>query len=607
MRVVMLAWLGIVTSCISGSSATSSSAAVPPTIVHVVADDLGWNDLGYTNQGKTHTPHINKARQEGIELKYYYTWKVCSPSRASVMTGRYPWGVGYYDMQGSEAVPLPSEGGYEMLPAVLKKHVGYETHALGKWNLGHLTKEYTPTFRGFDSFLGYYQAAQPDYWLHGSTESCCGSKEKPLFCTDLSKSNGYMVADGVRGAPDALNGTYNSEIFTSEAVRIIQEHAAKMTETQKPLYLYVAFMNVHSTGGSSSLEIQAPCEVIDKHYSNTHEDTYKAMGGMLTMLDFGIGNITAALAAAGHPYVLIFHSDNGGPPYDGSTNAPLRGGKHTIWEGGIRVRSFVTGSLIRKKLQGTQFTGLAHSSDWYRTIVAGIANASAGWEKTTGPRPTDGFNLWPAMLSGKYLAKDPLHPGPRNEIIHQVVNQHSSSGPFKTKTPATITKLFTRPGSSDMTYFKLMLGRDNPKGKKNAIVAWPDLKASPVSYGQSGGTRNHYPGESNRCRAPGIDKSKTFSDPQAPDCTNDCLFDIGADPSEKHNIIKNKDMEHIVKNLKKILTDAAANGPPWAIPFQGNVKAEISQGICNQTRHTGYLEPVLTHHDPGLTETALLV
>lgn len=515
------------------------------------------------------------------------------------MTGRYPWGVGYYDMTGEEAVPLS----FSMLPEVLKKHAGYETHAIGKWNLGDFTKDYTPTFRGFDSFLGYYAAAQADYWYHGSSHGCCAGNKR--FCTDLSLSEGAMKADGVKGAPDALNGTYNSEIFTNRAVQLIKEHASRMAASQQGLYLYVPYQNVHATGGSTDkLDLQAPCEVIDKHYGNCPTDDYKAMGAMVTMLDFGIGNITAALDTVRHPYVLIFHSDNGGPTYDGGSNAPLRGSKHTFWEGGMRVRSFVTGPLIPKNRQGKEFTGLAHSSDWYLTIVEGIANASLSSAeiKSTGPRAPDGFNLWPALLSGSVTK----FGGPREEVIHQVVNKYSKSGENLghnsqikgTKAPAAITRMHVRPGTNVTTQYKLVLGYPGPKEKNNNVVAFPDPLPHPVPFGKSGGARDMYLEEKSikagNCRAPGPDKSNPFLDPKAPDCQNGCLFDLLKDPSEKNNLIKQKSLEALVTNLKNRLNRAASTGPPWAVPLNEKLKKQLSQEICRAEAKTGYLEPVRT-------------
>ena len=101
----------------------------------------------------TVTPSIMSLIGGGIALTSYHTYKVCSPSRASIMTGRYPWGVGYYDMKGDEAVPL----GFKLV-AELLQDAGYETHAIGKWNLGSKIKPLTPTRRGFTAF---YRAASP--------------------------------------------------------------------------------------------------------------------------------------------------------------------------------------------------------------------------------------------------------------------------------------------------------------------------------------------------------------------------------------------------------------------------------------------------------------
>jgi arylsulfatase A-like enzyme len=104
------------------------NAVKPTAIVHVVADDLGYNDLGYTNGGLTHTPHIDALATSGIQLQQYYTYKVCSPSRASIMTGRYSWGVGYYDMKGPLVVPTA----FKLVPELLGE-LGWRTHAIGKW------------------------------------------------------------------------------------------------------------------------------------------------------------------------------------------------------------------------------------------------------------------------------------------------------------------------------------------------------------------------------------------------------------------------------------------------------------------------------------------
>merc|ERR1712070_1012848 len=204
------------------------------------------------------------------------------------------------------------------------------------------------------------------------------------------------------------------------------------------------------------------------------------------------------------------------------------------------------------------------------------------------------------MLSGKFLARDAIHPGPRAEVIHQVVNQYSSSGEWKAKTPATITKLHNRPGTKTMTYYKLILGNPGPKKKKhNAIVRWPDSTSTPVQYGKSGGTRDLYPEESrgkmNHCRAPGLDKDTAFYDPKAPDCEDGCLFDIAADPSETNNLFSHSEFMGIVKNFKNRLSEAASTGPPWAVPFKGKLSSTLSQEICTKVATTGYLEPVRTH------------
>jgi arylsulfatase A-like enzyme len=108
----------------------TQTVASQPHILHVVADDLGANDLGIKNGGKTLTPTVDGLINEGVDLESYYTFKVCGPSRTSIMTGRCPWRTGYYDM--IDDIDHCVDKGYKMLPALLKEQ-GYSTHAIGKW------------------------------------------------------------------------------------------------------------------------------------------------------------------------------------------------------------------------------------------------------------------------------------------------------------------------------------------------------------------------------------------------------------------------------------------------------------------------------------------
>ena len=132
-------------------AAISTSTATQPHIVHLVSDDTGWNDLSIHNGGQTATPQLDALFRDGIELTRFHTPPMCGPSRASLMTGRYPYRVGAYANGDIKAYGLPLE--YSTLPEVLKM-AGYATHMQGKWHIGYRTNSMTPTYRGFDSFIG---------------------------------------------------------------------------------------------------------------------------------------------------------------------------------------------------------------------------------------------------------------------------------------------------------------------------------------------------------------------------------------------------------------------------------------------------------------------
>ena len=265
------------------------SVTAATSVIHVVVDDLGRADLGFRNN-MTHSPTLDAMARGGVVLDSHYVFQVCAPTRASIMTGRYPWGIGFYYVGGDNlGVPLQ----YEMLPQVLRrlakaqKSADVATVAIGKWHNGALLKAYTPTYRGFESYFGYYHAAVNSYWYHGGEGGGCEG-------TDLSNSTGLNGAISPANRPD-INGTYSTIAFTAEATRIISLH-----DVARPLYMYLAYEAVHDAGGSGvTLPVQAPLDQVERYASRVVDDTYKVQSAMIAVLDEGIANITEALDAKG--------------------------------------------------------------------------------------------------------------------------------------------------------------------------------------------------------------------------------------------------------------------------------------------------------------------
>ncbi|XP_064600138.1 arylsulfatase I-like isoform X2 [Liolophura sinensis] len=280
------------------------------------------------------------------------------------MTGVYPYHVGLQHnvIMGSQPNFLPSK--YTLLPQRLKKR-GYTSHMVGKWHLGFCNWSYTPTYRGFDSFLGYYQGAE-DYYTH---KIALGYDFR--FNKEVYKNT---------------KGEYSTNTFERRAVEIISSHNA----SQSPLFLYLPFQAVHS-----------PVEV-PKHYEDMYPNVVnkerRKYCGMVTALDDAVGRIMKALDTEGFldNAVVIFTTDNGGLPMEGGNNYPLRGQKATLWEGGTRGPAFVYSKTLLKKT-GYVNNGLMHIVDWNPTI-----QAIAGSPPEDGQ---DGVNQWDMISEGTESAR----------------------------------------------------------------------------------------------------------------------------------------------------------------------------------------------------------
>ncbi|WP_412062025.1 sulfatase-like hydrolase/transferase [Rubrivirga sp. IMCC45206] len=277
----------------------ASGVAAQPDVVVIVADDLGFADVGY-HGSDIETPHLDALAGQGVVLDRFYVSPLCSPSRAGLLTGRYPLRAGI-----AEPVTHADTTGLGPDIATLADDFragGYETAVIGKWHLGTACHHH-PLRHGFDSFVGL--ASGGAHYLTRQT------------AVGVDWWRGYL--------PDRPDG-YTTDLIAAEAVYALTRPRAG------PLFLYLPFTAPHTP-------LNAPDEDLAE-YPDLPEPrrTYAAM---VTALDRAVGRVMAAVQASGRPTLVWFLSDNGGIERHGGRNAPLRGEKGQTYEGGVRVPSVV--------------------------------------------------------------------------------------------------------------------------------------------------------------------------------------------------------------------------------------------------------------------------
>ncbi len=355
---LLLSWVLLL-----GCGTESPPAGRPPNIVLIVADDLGWNDVGYHGSAIT-TPNIDRLAAEGVELHRFYTMVNCSPTRMGLLTGRYPirWGMMNTVIRPWEAAGLPPAE--ETIPEMLAD-LGYEHRALvGKWHVGHGSREQHPLRQGFTEFYGHYNGSI-DYFDH--------TREG-----QVDWHRGFESVDE--------NGQYTTDLITDEAVRFIEAH-----RSGPPFFLFVSFNAPH-------FPMQAPRRYMDR-VSHIEGEKRRLYAAMVSCMDDGIGRIMAALDEGDltQDSLVWFLSDNGGSRQYGASNAPLRGEKASVFEGGVRVPAAVRwpgGGLAG----GRRVTGTTGYVDVFPTL-----RAAAG-AQSSAPS-LDGVDLLP------YLRESAPEPG----------------------------------------------------------------------------------------------------------------------------------------------------------------------------------------------------
>jgi len=360
--------------CLVATATSLCAAAAPrPHILFILADDLGWGDVGF-HGSPIKTPTLDALAASGARLEQFYVQPVCTPTRAALLTGRYPMrhGLQVEVVRPWAQYGLPLE---ERTLAHALREAGYETALCGKWHLGHHQPEYLPTRRGFDHQYGHYNGAI-DYFTH-------------------ERDGGH---DWHRNDRACYDEGYSTFLLADEAARIIRRHDPK-----KPLFLYLPFNAVHSP-------FQAPKEYVEPYVQMT--EPRRTYAGMVTAMDDAVGRVIAALneKRMRRDTLIVFASDNGGPaPGRITSNGPYRAGKGTLYEGGVRVAAFATweghipaGTVVREPL---------HIVDWYPTLLK-LAGASLEQKL-----PLDGRDAWPTIAEGK--------PSPHEQIL---VNAAPASG-----------------------------------------------------------------------------------------------------------------------------------------------------------------------------------
>lgn len=358
-----------VAACAAFATAEASATQItPPHIVILLADDLGWGDVGY-HGSRIHTPHIDQLARKGTRLNQFYVQPVCSPTRGALLTGRYPMRLG---LQCGVVRPWARHGlplDERTLPAALRE-IGYRTAIVGKWHLGHNRPEFLPLQRGFDRQYGHYNGAL-NYFTH-------------------IRDGGFDWHKNDRRNNDK---GYTTDLIGDEAVRIITEHDKAL-----PLFLYVPFNAPHTP-------LQATQEHLAR-YGDWRDKQRATYAAMVTCMDQAVGKIVGALETNEFPEtntLIFFCSDNGGIRRLGS-NRELRAGKGTLYEGGVRVPAIMHWKGRLKADHDVDEP--LHIVDLYPTLLK-LASVS-----TRQSKPPDGKDAWPTIAQGER--------SPHDFILHNV-------------------------------------------------------------------------------------------------------------------------------------------------------------------------------------------
>ncbi|QIF03423.1 arylsulfatase [Roseimicrobium sp. ORNL1] len=439
----------ILALCCFLATTVASHAAEKLNVVFIIADDLGWGELGCYGQEKIPTPNLDKLAKQGSRFTEHYSGApVCAPSRCVLMTGKH---LGHAEirgnMQAKKLLPQYEEGQYPISEkartiAQVFREAGYATGAMGKWGLGPVGSTGDPNTKGFDLFFGYNcqsvaHSYYPDHLWRNAEKVIINQKPIPGHAKQ---------PEGEVKLEEWIGETYAPKLMIAEAEKFIADSA------KKPFFLYLAFIEPH-------VSMHPPKESVEKFPKEWDQEPYRGENGyvphprphagyaaMISDLDSYVGRVMDSLDKAGvaEHTLIVFTSDNGtthGRSADSkfhvggadakffNSTADLRGFKGSVYEGGIRVPMIAR--LPGKIPAGVVNDSPGYFADWFPTLCDAVG--------LTKPEGLDGESLWPAIIGGKTVAHTKpmvwVFPEYMGQIAVRIGDKKAVRQGLKTKKP----------------------------------------------------------------------------------------------------------------------------------------------------------------------------
>ncbi|WP_152052131.1 arylsulfatase [Tautonia marina] len=386
LRLALMALMTLVTT--AGATQEARAKPKPPNIIFIMADDLGYGDLGSYGQKTIPTPNLDRLAAEGTRFTQVYAGStVCAPSRCVLMTGYHS---GHARVRGNDRVPLLPE---DVTVAEALKAAGYQTALIGKWGLGEPDSTGVPNKQGFDHFFGYLNQKH----AHNYYPDHLWRQEERV-----------EIPENVIGPDDGVaieRVTYSHDLFAEEALDWVKQHR------DGPFFLYLALTIPHANNEGSratgdGMEVPDYGSFAEKDWPNP----IKGQAAMIARMDRDIGRLMTSLDDLGidDDTIIFFTSDNGphregGPAYSPDffdSNGPLRGIKRDLYEGGIRVPMIV-------RWPGHVPAGAVSDQIWafwdVPPTLAELAGASA---LAVLPDDIDGISMVPALLGPEAAGRE---------------------------------------------------------------------------------------------------------------------------------------------------------------------------------------------------------